>query len=33
MICCGKMLNDKTALKDANIPKNFIVQVIAAIED
>lgn len=33
MICCGKMLNDKTALKDANIPKNFIVQVIAAVEE
>lgn len=32
MICCGKILNDKTAIKDAKIPKGFIVQVIVSTD-
>jgi len=32
MICCGKILNDKTAIKDAKIPKSFIVQVIVSTD-
>ena len=27
IICCGKLLSDKTSIKDAKIPKNFVVQV------
>ena len=32
LICCGKILNDKTAIKDAKIPKNFLVQVIVNMD-
>lgn len=32
MICCGKILNDKTAIKDAKIPKSFVVQVIVSVD-
>lgn len=32
LICCGKILNDKTAIKDAKIPKSFVVQVIVATD-
>ena len=32
LICCGKMLNDKTSIKDAKVPKGFVVQVIVATD-
>ena len=33
LICCGKVLNDKTAIKDAKVPKSFVVQVIVISEE
>ena len=32
LICCGKVLSDKTAIKDAKVPKSFVVQVIVTTE-
>lgn len=33
MICCGKILSDKTAIKDTKVPKSFIVQVIVTTDE
>ena len=32
LICCGKVLSDKTAIKDTKVPKSFVVQVIVTSE-